>query len=71
MCAESVAPYMSSILEALTENISAGIVGMRSTLHTQMDSVLSQANGETEATKKVREAFVSSPCHVCVFKSFI
>uniref|UniRef100_A0A3Q0QPR8 Niban 1/2/3 domain-containing protein n=1 Tax=Amphilophus citrinellus TaxID=61819 RepID=A0A3Q0QPR8_AMPCI len=38
VCSESVAPYMSSILEALTENISAGILGMQRTLHAQMDS---------------------------------
>nr|XP_019968880.1 PREDICTED: protein Niban-like [Paralichthys olivaceus] len=48
----SVAPYMSSILEVLTENISAGIHGMQNTLHTQMDSALTHTNGGTEDTEK-------------------
>ena len=52
---ESVAPYMPSILEVLTENISAGILGMQQTLHTQMDSAFTHTNGGTEDTKKVRE----------------
>ncbi|XP_054452805.1 protein Niban 1-like isoform X2 [Anoplopoma fimbria] len=50
VCSESVAPYMSSILEALTENISAGIQGMQHTLHTQMD--FTHTNGGMEETKK-------------------
>lgn len=54
VCNESVAPYMSSILEALTGNISAGIQGMQHTLHTQMDAAFTQTNGGTEETKKVR-----------------
>ncbi|XP_060940598.1 protein Niban 1-like [Limanda limanda] len=49
---ESVAPYMSSLLEVLTENISAGIHGMQHTLHTQMDSAFTHTNGGTEDTKK-------------------
>ncbi|XP_034468896.1 protein Niban 1-like isoform X2 [Hippoglossus hippoglossus] len=49
---ESVAPYMSSILEVLTENISAGIHGMQHTLHTQMDSAFTHTKGGTEDTKK-------------------
>ncbi|XP_042284201.1 protein Niban 1-like isoform X2 [Thunnus maccoyii] len=52
VCNESVAPYMSSILEALTENISAGIQGMRNTLHTKMDAAFTQTKGGTEETKK-------------------
>lgn len=54
---ELVAPYMSSILEVLTENISASIQGMQHTLHTQMDSALTHTGGGTEETKKVRETF--------------
>ncbi|KAG8013849.1 Protein Niban [Nibea albiflora] len=53
VCSESVAPYMSSILEALTENISAGIQGMRRTLQTQMDAAFT--NGGTGDAKKVRD----------------
>ncbi|XP_062260162.1 protein Niban 1-like [Platichthys flesus] len=49
---ESVAPYMSSILEVLTENISEGIHGMQQTLHRQMDSAFTHTNGGTEDTKK-------------------
>ncbi|GLD73548.1 protein Niban-like protein, partial [Lates japonicus] len=49
---ESVAPYMSSILEALTENISAGIQGMQHTLHTQMDSAFTHTDGGTGETNK-------------------
>ncbi|XP_030607957.1 protein Niban 1-like [Archocentrus centrarchus] len=52
VCSESVAPYMSSILEALTENISAGILGMQRTLNAQMDSAFSHTNERTEETKK-------------------
>lgn len=55
VCSESVAPYMSSILLALTENISAGIHGMQHTLHTQMDSVFTHTKGGAEETKKARE----------------
>ncbi|XP_035861098.1 protein Niban 1-like isoform X2 [Sander lucioperca] len=51
VCSESVAPYISSILEALTENISAGIQGMQHTLHTQMDSAFTHTIGATEETK--------------------
>ncbi|XP_030258564.1 protein Niban 1-like [Sparus aurata] len=52
VCSECVAPYMSSILEALTEHISAGIQGMRHTLHTRMDSAFTHTNGGTPETKK-------------------
>lgn len=57
VCSESVAPYMSSILEALTENISAGIQGMRHTLQTQMDAAFT--NGGTGDTKKVKDICVN------------
>ncbi|KAM7401355.1 hypothetical protein PAMA_005516 [Pampus argenteus] len=52
VCNESVAPYLSSILEALTGNISAGIQGMQHTLHIQMDTAFTHTKGETEETKK-------------------
>lgn len=51
VCSESVAPYMPSILEVLTENISAGIQRMQHALQTQMDSM--HTNGGTEDTNKV------------------
>ncbi|TDH06327.1 hypothetical protein EPR50_G00131040 [Perca flavescens] len=51
VCSESVAPYISSILEVLTENISVGIQGMQHTLHTQMDSAFTHTIGGTEETK--------------------
>ncbi|XP_010783641.1 protein Niban-like [Notothenia coriiceps] len=52
VCGECVSPNISSILEALTEHISAGIQGMQLTLHTQMDSAFTHTNGGTEETKK-------------------
>ncbi|XP_028987066.1 protein Niban 1-like [Betta splendens] len=51
-CNECVAPYLSSILEVLTENISAAIQEMQNTFHTQMDSALTCTNGGKEATLK-------------------
>lgn len=51
---ESISPYLASILEVLTENISAGIQGMQQTLHSQMDSALKSTNGGSVETKKVR-----------------
>ncbi|RVE62013.1 hypothetical protein OJAV_G00173310 [Oryzias javanicus] len=53
VCSESVAPFLSSILEALSENIGAGILGMQETLHTQMDSGFSLTNGGTEGIKQI------------------
>ncbi|XP_068196079.1 protein Niban 1-like isoform X2 [Antennarius striatus] len=52
MCSESVAPYMSTILEVLTENISAGILGMQHTLHSEIDTAFKHTNGTTGETKK-------------------
>ncbi|XP_053185296.1 protein Niban 1-like [Scomber japonicus] len=52
VCNDSVAPYMSSILEALTENISVGIQEMQHTLRTQMDTAFTNTNEHTEETKK-------------------
>lgn len=54
VCSESVAPFLSSILEVMSENIGAGILGMQETLHTQMDSDFSLTNGGMEKTKQVR-----------------
>ncbi|KAL7386706.1 hypothetical protein ABVT39_012275 [Epinephelus coioides] len=65
VCCESVAPYMSSILEALTENISAGIHGMQHTLHTQMNSAFTHTNGGTEETKKALSTLRSVSLDQC------
>ncbi|MEQ2290835.1 hypothetical protein AMECASPLE_007059, partial [Ameca splendens] len=52
VCSESVVPYISSILEALTEHIGPGILGMQDTLRTQMNSAFSLTNGQVEDIKK-------------------
>ncbi|XP_049889643.1 protein Niban 1-like isoform X1 [Epinephelus moara] len=65
VCCESVAPYMSSILEALTENISAGIHGMQHMLHTQMNSAFTHTNGGTEETKKALSTLRSVSLDQC------
>ncbi|KAK5918875.1 hypothetical protein CgunFtcFv8_022818 [Champsocephalus gunnari] len=52
VCGECVSPNIPSILEALTEHISAGVQGMQHTLHTQMDSAFTHTHGGTEETKK-------------------
>ncbi|XP_028284159.1 protein Niban-like isoform X2 [Parambassis ranga] len=65
VCSECVAPYLSSILDALTENISAGILGMQETLHTQMDSTFSHTNGGTEETKKALSGLCSISLDQC------
>nr|XP_033506986.1 protein Niban 1-like isoform X1 [Epinephelus lanceolatus] len=65
VCCESVAPYMFSILEALTENISAGIHGMQHTLHTQMNSAFTHTNGGTEETKKALSTLRSVSLDQC------
>lgn len=54
VCAECVAPYISSVLEALAEKISAGFSEMQQTLRTQMDAVFAHKSGGTEETKKVK-----------------
>ncbi|XP_023126496.2 protein Niban 1-like [Amphiprion ocellaris] len=59
VCSESVAPYMSSILEALTENISSGIIGMQQILHTEMDSAFSRTKEGKEDTKKALSSLSS------------
>uniref|UniRef100_A0A8C2Z1V0 Niban 1/2/3 domain-containing protein n=2 Tax=Cyclopterus lumpus TaxID=8103 RepID=A0A8C2Z1V0_CYCLU len=64
VCSQSVAPYMSSILEALTENISAGIQGMQHTLHTLMD--FTHTHGGPEETEKALSPLRSislDPCY--------
>lgn len=58
VCGDSVAPYMPSILDVLTEHISEGIQGMQHTLRTQMDSALTQTTGGKAGVEKVREMFV-------------
>lgn len=55
VCSDCVAPYLSSILEALTENISAGIHGMQQALQAQMAPALAQSNGGTGEKKMVRD----------------
>lgn len=65
VCSETVVPYMSSILEALTENISAGIQRMRQTLHTQMDSALTHTDEGTEETKKALSTLCSTNLDQC------
>lgn len=65
VCSESVASYMSSILEALTENISAGIQEMKNTLHKQMDSAFTNTNGGTGETTKVRQSLLSKSIWLC------
>ncbi|XP_070830593.1 protein Niban 1-like [Chaetodon trifascialis] len=65
VCSESVAPYMSSILEALTENISTGIQGMQRSLHTQMDSAFTHTNGGTGDTKKALSTLRSISLDQC------
>ncbi|KAM4556778.1 protein Niban 1-like [Fundulus diaphanus] len=52
VCGECVVPYLSSILEALTEHIGAGILGMQGTLRTRMNAAFSLTNEKTEDTKK-------------------
>ncbi|XP_035526469.1 protein Niban 1-like [Morone saxatilis] len=65
VCGEAVAPYMTSILEALTENISAGIQGMQRTLHTQMDSAFTHTNGGTEEMNKALSTLRSISLDKC------
>uniref|UniRef100_A0A8C4D9H2 Niban 1/2/3 domain-containing protein n=1 Tax=Dicentrarchus labrax TaxID=13489 RepID=A0A8C4D9H2_DICLA len=62
---EAVAPYMTSILEALTENISAGIQGMQRTLQTQMDSAFTHTNGGTEEMNKALSTLRSISLDKC------
>ncbi|XP_007565182.1 protein Niban [Poecilia formosa] len=52
VCSESVMPYMPSIIEALTEHIGGGILGMQDTLRTQMNATFSLTNGKEEDTQK-------------------
>ncbi|XP_026169956.1 protein Niban 1-like [Mastacembelus armatus] len=66
VCSECISPYLSSILEVLTENISAGIQKMQQILHTQMDSTFRHTNGATEETKMGLSALCSislDPCY--------
>lgn len=54
VCGQCVAPYLSSVLEALVENISAGFSDMQQTLRTQMDAAFTHTSGGTEQTKEVK-----------------
>lgn len=60
VCGESVAPYISSVLEVLAENISAGFQEMQRTLRTQMDAGFTHTAGGAEETKKVKEKSAST-----------
>lgn len=53
VCSESISPYMSSILEALTENIGSAFKEMRQTLQSHINAALAEKNGGSEVTKKV------------------
>ncbi|KAM3865910.1 protein Niban 1-like [Diretmus argenteus] len=46
LCSELITPYLSSVLEELTEHISGGIQGIQHTLHTQMDAALTHTGPE-------------------------
>ncbi|KAL6104744.1 niban1 [Pungitius sinensis] len=63
VCSESVGPYMSSILEVLTESISAGIQQMQHTLQTQMDVI--HTNGGAEDTNKALSPLHSISLDAC------
>ncbi|KAM9323454.1 protein Niban 1-like isoform 2-T2 [Pholidichthys leucotaenia] len=65
MCSESIAPYLSSILEVLTETVSAGILGMQDTLRTHMDLALLHTNGGTEDTMKALSSLHSVSLDQC------
>ncbi|XP_027875640.1 protein Niban-like [Xiphophorus couchianus] len=53
VCSEAVMPYMPSIIEALTEHIGGGILGMQDTLRTQMNSTFTLTNGKVEDIQKI------------------
>lgn len=53
VCAQSVAPYISSILEALAEKINEAFSEMQCTLRTQMDAAFTPEGGGAEEIKKV------------------
>lgn len=60
VCAQCVAPYISSILEALAEKINAAYSEMQHTLRTQMDALFTLESGGAEETKKVTSQSVST-----------
>lgn len=53
VCAQCVAPYISSVLEALAEKTSATYREMQQTLRTQMDAVFTLDGGGVQETEKV------------------
>ncbi|KAM3604156.1 uncharacterized protein V6R79_007140 [Siganus canaliculatus] len=65
VCSESVSPYITSILEALTDNISAGIQQMQRTLQTKIDSAFAHTNGGTGETKNVLSTLRSISLDQC------
>ncbi|XP_029971770.1 protein Niban-like [Salarias fasciatus] len=65
VCSESVSPYMSSILEVLTEHVSAGVTGMRDTLHSQMNSAFANSNGGAEKLQKALSSLSSISLDEC------
>ncbi|XP_029930738.1 protein Niban-like [Myripristis murdjan] len=52
LCGESVAPCLSSILEAVAECVSAGMQDMQCTLHIQMDTAFTHTHGDMEGLEK-------------------
>lgn len=52
-CAQWVAPYIPSVLEALAEKISAAFREMQETLRRQMDGVFTLDDGGAPETEKV------------------
>uniref|UniRef100_UPI003AAB239C protein Niban 1-like n=1 Tax=Centroberyx gerrardi TaxID=166262 RepID=UPI003AAB239C len=65
LCSDSIAPYLSSILEALTECISGGIQGIQHTLHTQMDAALTHTHGGVEGLEKALSTLRSTSLDHC------
>ncbi|XP_028296610.1 protein Niban-like isoform X2 [Gouania willdenowi] len=59
VCREFITPYMSSMTETLTDNISAAFVGMQDALHAHMDSVFSETLGGVEHTKQASSSLSS------------
>ncbi|XP_071392703.1 protein Niban 1-like [Centroberyx affinis] len=65
LCSDSITPYLSSILEALTECISGGIQGIQHTLHTQMDAALTHTHGGAEGLEKALSTLRSTSLDHC------
>ncbi|XP_034039388.1 protein Niban 1-like [Thalassophryne amazonica] len=65
VCAESAAPYMSSVLEVLTESISAEIQAMQHTLHAQMEAAFTHMQGSMGDTEKALGTLRSTTLDHC------